>query len=78
MGGYCCSGQTPGGVHELKTAMYPHGQTLGGVHYSENQIAIIVRIQSGIRMFLAKRRCQRLRNATYMPGMHQMDGIADG
>ena len=50
--------------------IYP-AQTLNGKTYSARQIWIIVRIQTAFRMWLAKRKVQKLRYEIYGPNMHQ-------
>ena len=69
MGQACCSGASPGGEPELGM-IYP-AQTLNGKTYSARQIWIIVRIQTAFRMWLAKRKVQKLRYEIYGPNMHQ-------
>ena len=74
--GYCCSqeGRTEEG--NLATSLHSHSATLGGRQYTVKDIMIIVRIQAGIRMFLAKRKVNRIRTAIY--GGPSMGAHMDG
>ena len=55
--GICCS-NGPSEEGNLTTALYPHGATLDGRHYTAKQIWIIVRIQAAFRGYMAKKRLQ--------------------
>ena len=70
--GYCCSQQGAGEEGNLSTALYPQGATLDGKHYTAKQIWIITKIQSHMRMYMAKKKVAMIRHEVYPHGMHDM------
>ena len=62
----------------MSTALYPQGATLDGKHYTAKQIWIITKIQSHMRMYMAKKRVAMIRHEVYPHGMHDMMNAHQG
>jgi len=81
MGAYCCTQSSSTQEGNLDTTLTPNGAFLNGEHFTPQQIRIITKIQACMRMYLAKRRVDKIRSEIYSPSammeMQDFHGVED-